>query len=80
MADLDQSRTEVAELQTFVQELTELVHEAVKEMERLLMRVEQQTSLRDSSKELPLIISRLSELRVRVQRRSRHAEPARGTS
>jgi hypothetical protein len=72
MTELGQLESDVRELQGIVEDLIDIFHEHAKEMERFAIKVEQQTSLRDAPRELPVIASRLSELRVRMRHIRQH--------
>ncbi len=72
MTELGQLESDVRELQVIVEDLIDVFHDHAKQMEQFATKVEQQTSLRDAPRELPIVVSRLSELRVRMRRLKRH--------
>lgn len=68
MPDLDQLQARVEELQSILQELIETAHDGAKEMERFVTWVEQQTSLRDTPKELRVVVAKLADLHHRARK------------
>lgn len=70
MAENEQLATQLREITSIVQEMIEIVQHEAKEFERFATWVEQQTSLRDTPKELRVTASRLAELHRRAKKLS----------
>jgi hypothetical protein len=68
MPDVERVEAELRELQLIVEELIETVHEEARQIEQFVTVVEQQTSLRDTPRELRVVVAKPAELHHRVKK------------
>ncbi len=68
MPDIERMQAEFDELQLIVEELIETIHHESKQMEQFVTFVEQQTSLRDTPRELHVVVAKLAELHHRIKK------------
>jgi len=67
MPQSEQSQSDLVRIVAMLQELVEIVKDETKELERLAIRPEQQTDLRDEPRDLTVESSRLSALHQQVR-------------